>query len=309
MQQRTGRPDFSVTPPRGGYVWWYLDAVSDDGAYGITVIAFIGSVFSPYYALSRRFGAGDPLRHCTVNVALYGRTRRWAMTERAGGPAARGRDFIAIGRSGMSWGGNGLTVALSEVALPLPRRILGTVRLVPSSVESRVTALDAAGRHRWQPIAPCARVEVAMEQPNLSWSGPAYFDTNSGDRPLEADFDRWDWCRAPVPGGTVVLYDVDRPDGRTALAMRYAADGGVEDFEVPRRVALPRTAWRVGRTVCALDPVVRETLEDTPFYARSVVEGEVLGQRVTALHESLSLRRFSNPVVQAMLPFRMPRWG
>jgi carotenoid 1,2-hydratase len=32
----------------GGYAWWYLDALSDDGRHGLVVIAFIGSVFSPY---------------------------------------------------------------------------------------------------------------------------------------------------------------------------------------------------------------------------------------------------------------------
>ena len=73
--------------------------------------------------------------------------------------------------------------------------------------------LDSAGRHRWCPIAPCARVEVAMDRPALSWSGPAYFDTNNGDRPLEADFIRWDWSRMRLPGGTGILYDV-RAAGR-----------------------------------------------------------------------------------------------
>ena len=27
---------------------WYVDAISDDGRHGLTIIAFIGSVFSPY---------------------------------------------------------------------------------------------------------------------------------------------------------------------------------------------------------------------------------------------------------------------
>ncbi|MEP6836808.1 MAG: carotenoid 1,2-hydratase, partial [Bradyrhizobium sp.] len=54
-----------------GYAWWYVDALSDDGQYGITVIAFIGSVFSPYYAFARRKGPADPLNHCAINVAIY----------------------------------------------------------------------------------------------------------------------------------------------------------------------------------------------------------------------------------------------
>ena len=36
-----------MTPPHGGYVWWYVDALSDNGDNGITLIAFLGSVFSP----------------------------------------------------------------------------------------------------------------------------------------------------------------------------------------------------------------------------------------------------------------------
>jgi carotenoid 1,2-hydratase len=50
-----------------------------------------------------------------------------------------------------------------------------------------------------------------------------------------------------------------------------------------------------------------KTLEDTPFYARSIVASRVAGRPVTAMHESLSLERFALPVVQFMLPFRMPR--
>jgi carotenoid 1,2-hydratase len=48
-------------------------------------------------------------------------------------------------------------------------------------------------------------------------------------------------------------------------------------------------------------------LEDAPFYARSLLDGGYGGQPAAIMHESLSLRRFRQPIVQAMLPFRMPR--
>ena len=66
--------DLASTEPvgRDGYAWWYVDALSDDGQHGLTIIAFIGSVFSPYYAWARRRGPADPLNHCALNVALYG---------------------------------------------------------------------------------------------------------------------------------------------------------------------------------------------------------------------------------------------
>jgi carotenoid 1,2-hydratase len=266
-------------------------------------------VFSPYYAWARRRGAVDPLQHSALNVALYGKGKRWTMTERGASAVDRGPGFLSIGPSALSWDGTGLTVQIEEIGMPLPvpRRVRGTVRLYPSAVETRGLLLDSAGRHRWQPIAPCARVEVALDEPGVSWSGPAYFDTNAGDRPLEDDFIRWDWSRAPMPGGTAVLYDLERRDGPMSLALRYTDAGGVEDFVPPPSLALPATGWRVPRRIGLVAPSVVETLEDTPFYARSVVSGELLSEQVTAMHESLLMDRFTMPVVQAMLTCRMPR--
>ena len=37
-----GEPRFDQKVPDGGYLWWYVDAMSDDGQHGITLIAFVG---------------------------------------------------------------------------------------------------------------------------------------------------------------------------------------------------------------------------------------------------------------------------
>ncbi len=52
---------------------------------------------------------------------------------------------------------------------------------------------------------------------------------------------------------------------------------------------------------------VAKTLLDTPFYARSLVEHRIFGERAISMHESLDLTRFSKSYVKWMLPFRMPR--
>lgn len=71
---------------------------------------------------------------------------------------------------------------------------------------------------------------------------------------------------------------------------------------------LRRTGWRVARSVRSDGAAkIVKTLEDAPFYARSVLSAKLLGKPVTLIHESLSLDRFKMPLVQAMLPFRMPR--
>ena len=297
--------------PRG-YVWWYVDALSDDGRHGITLIAQVGSCFSPYYAWARRRGDSDPLNHNSLNVALYGECKRWSMTERGRSALRRDASWLAIGPSSLSWDGTSLTIRIDEVTVPLPSRIRGTVRVYPRAVAGQPYRLDNAGRHCWAPIAPCARVEVRLDRPSLRWAGSGYLDSNWGDEPLESAFQRWEWSRAVLnDGGTAVLYDVTQRDGdRPLLGLRFDPAGGVEPFEVPPHVRLPTTAWLVKRgTRVDLQRTARvtETLENTPFYARSVLATHLLGERVTAMHESVCLDRFSTRWVQAMLPFRIPR--
>ena len=314
-------PAFDTPVAPGGYVWWYVDALSDDGRHGLTVIAFLGSVFSPYYAWARhRHGAAavDPLDHCAVNVALYGRggtgPTRWTMTERGHEAVERGPRDLRIGPSTLRWQNERLVIALNEVGMPWPRRVRGTVTVHPLQCFRHPVVLSERGGHRWYPVAPAARVEVALDEPGLRWSGDAYVDSNRGDAPLEEAFGRWHWSRAHRGDGRAsVFYDVERP-GQPPLqvALGFAADGRVAEIERPPEQALPASRWRVARTTRSDPghaPKVVQTLTDAPFYARSLVEAHWSGERVTAVHESLSMPRFVAPWVQAMLPFRMPRGG
>jgi carotenoid 1,2-hydratase len=305
----------------GGYAWWYLDALSDDGQCGLTLIAFIGSVFSPYYAWARKRGRGlaDPFNHCALNVALYARPgsaapTAWTMTERARGAVQRSASSLVIGPSSMSWQGDTLHIRINERTVPWARQVKGEVRLYPSSGRlSESYALDAAGHHQWCPIAPCARVEVELDQPDLSWGGRGYLDSNWGTRPLADDFSHWDWSRAALKGRTAVLYDTTHRDGSTlSLAMEFDERGQAKKFYAPPPVDLAATSWRLARSTRSdrpLDAMVTQTLEDSPFYARSLLHTHLLGEDAVAVHESLSLTRWAQPVVQAMLPFRMPRRG
>lgn len=296
-----------------GYAWWYLDALSDDKRCGVTLIAFIGSVFSPYYAAAKRRGAADPREHCAFNLALYGAGgRRWILTERRSASVNQTIDALTIGRSAMSWDGRGLSIEIDETAVPIPRRVRGRVRLYPEAINRYAFELDGAGRHLWQPVAPIARVEVAFEQPSLKWRGAGYLDWNGGRRALEQDFASWQWSRASIAqGGAAVLYDVNRRIGGSfSLALSFSRGGALEHLSPPPRTALPPTRWRLPRDARAdrgYAPSVAETLEDTPFYARSVIKTRLFGEPVTAMHESLSLDRFRQGWVQMMLPFRMLR--
>ncbi len=287
-----------------------MDGLSDDGRFGITIIAFIGSVFSPYYAWS---GRDDPANHCAFNVVLYGRqTPGWAMTERTSKALNQSRHEISIGPSGLSWDGSSLTIHIDETTAPVPTPLRGTVTLQPEGISDTRFHLDTSGRHAWWPIAPCSRIRVAMDKPDLSWTGSGYFDTNAGDEPLESAFVYWTWSRAELPEGAAILYDVQRRDGTDlSLALTISPTGKVDRFEPPEPARLPSTPiWRVPRDTrvdAGHGAEVRRTFEDTPFYSRSEIRSHVKGYPVTAMHESLSLDRLKMPWVRMLLPFRMPR--
>ena len=271
----------------------------------------MGSVFSPYYAFARRRGPADPEKHCALNVALYGPGGRWSMTERGRRHVRRERDRFVIGPSEVVWDGDRLAIRFEEICAPVPKRLRGEARLTPGPLLGTAFAIDGAGRHEWRPIAPISRIEVDCESPALSWRGEAYFDCNWGDQPLENAFASWIWGRARTRGGATILYDVDRRRGpRLSLGLSIDEAGGFSSVAPPPVAASPRLLWGMKRPVWAdegASPRVAATLEDAPFYARSRVATRIAGEDVAMMHESLSLDRFVRPVVQAMLPFRMPR--
>lgn len=303
---------FDLPVGTDGYRWWYLDALSDDGQHGLTLIAFIGSVFSPYYAGARRRGPARAENYCALNVALYqAGSPRWALTERGEQQLRRSADTLSIGPSALRWTKHGLVITIDERCAPWPRRLRGELLLEGHFRDDLRFDLDADGRHQWGPIAASARITLALRQPQVVWTGHAYFDSNAGSVPLERDFRRWDWSRALLPdGSTAVYYDVDRRDGgNTLLGVRFDSQGTPVSLPVGARGRLPGTLWRVDRTTRL--PIqstrVLRTFEDTPFYARSLLDTVLEGAACKAVHESLDLDRFASRWVQCLLPFRMPR--
>ena len=304
-------PTFDDPVPDNGYRWWYIDAISDCGSYGIVVIAFVGSVFSPYYFRARRKASTNPEAHCALNVGIYGRrVGRWAMTERSERHVTRSATEFQVHRSRLTADAQQLSLSIDEVCVPLPRRIRGSIRVQSSASFGREYRLDDAGAHHWQPIAPAARIEVALERPCLHFEGRAYVDSNRGARALECDFAGWDWCRSHRAGGTRIDYHVvNRQGDERALALDFDATGNVRERGVSPGQAIAPTRWGIRRTVRHEQAAVRvvETLEDTPFYARTLLEMPGPDGPALAMHESLSLERFEQPWVRVLLPFRMPR--
>lgn len=266
-------------------------------------------MFSPYYKFS---GRGRPENHCAINVALNGpRGSAWAMTERPAHKLHRSADRFEVGPSSLRWTGTSWLVDIVERSFPLPYKVRGTVRITPEVTTDAGFLLDAAGRHRWQPVAPRAHVEVRMTDPAITWQGSGYFDSNFGEESLEDGFSEWHWSRAHLRNDVAVLYEGRNRDGTPFdLALRMDRQGTWHDVVQPAAHRLPRTGWLINRATRAdagSRPRVIRTWIDAPFYARSMLGTRLFGEDVRAVHESLSLARFRSPVVQSMLPYRMPR--
>ena len=245
-----------------------------------------------------------------MNVALYGRPRKWAMTERGRGALARDATTLTIGPSAMRWDGAALRIAIAETTVPLPTKLRGEVVVRPRGLTSAGFALDAAGRHRWRPLAPLCDVEVRFAAPDLSWRGTGYLDHNEGDEPLEAGFRSWMWTRFDAGDAARIFYDVVERDGAQRGLALSIAEGLISPTGAVAYHNLPATGWRVSRAVpCGPDgaPSLVSTLENAPFYARSTVRSLIDGREMDGVHETLSLTRLVHPAVRFMVPFRMPR--
>ena len=231
------------------------------------------------------------------------------MTERGRRHGARTRDRFTVGPSSVSFEDDRYLVHVNEITVPWLRRLRGEICLRAPHRFDTAWHLDAQGRHRWQPIAPSAELTVDFEAPDLRWRGSGYLDSNWGEEPLEKGFHGWHWSRAPVADGAILSYDAERRDGsRLDLGLRYRANGDIEIRDSAPDAGLPTTGWRVPRRIRSFGaPRVRHTAEDTPFYARTMVDGELEGARVQMMQESLDLDRFASRWVQTLLPFRMPR--
>lgn len=301
-------PDFSQPVPARGYQWWYVDATSEDLANHLVIIAFVGSVFSPFYKRAVHLREADPMDYCALNVALYSRPHpRWAMSEIRRDQVSRDPQCLSLAASSLQWREGRLVIDIDERTAPGRRALTGRVMVTPSFTTAREFALSVDKQHRWWPVCPSARVDVQFQKPATQWSGRGYFDINRGAAPLHEAFDAWHWSRTHHDDDTQLTYNATARSGEvTNLSLKVSADGVVSETQVHPEQALPASPiWRAPRAAhLGGSTSIVQTLEDTPFYARSLVRTDAAPLAIT-MHESLSLSRFRAGWVSALLPFRM----
>lgn len=251
----------SCAAARGGYAWWYIEAHDvAESRYGLTLIVFAGSVFSPHYALRlRRDQPACGLDFPAVHFALYERPERgrhlsqgrlWVMNEYPPSAFFADDHEVRVGNTRLRYHEGGVDVDIDEDTTRFfskpGDRVRAHLRIrtqmnIGSGLPPFRLGENAAGEaHFWQPIAPAATVDVELSCAGLSrrFAGHAYCDRNCGSGRLEATFRRWFWAHgvsaAPQPEA-LVMYQAQRLDNRVlSLSVRYppqphpAPDGGAE---------------------------------------------------------------------------------
>ncbi|WP_300038488.1 carotenoid 1,2-hydratase [uncultured Roseobacter sp.] len=283
--------------------------MSDCGTRAVSVIGFIGSVFSPWYRWS---GRKNPQNHVCINVATYGPGGRFTMTDRGQDALRQTASRFEVGPSMMRWENGQLIIDIDEVSgPPVISRIRGTITVTPSAITSVELPLTPDGAHIWRPFAPCSRIDVNIDRKGWQWQGEGYFDANFGSRALEEDFSYWTWGRYPTSRGATCFYDATRLDGsELAAGFRFGHDGQAFPIPLPPKTRLRRSLWAVARETRAdAGASARQTLNmlDAPFYSRSAVETVLDGERTVGVHEALDLKRFRSPLLKPMLAVRVPR--
>jgi len=267
----------------GAYEWWYVDALSPDGEWGVVVILFRGMPMSPAYLDDIDLGKGAPLDHCGYAVSVYHRTKRVAFA------------FREIPASDLHVPDHVFDVDTTLVDVPTSIRV---------RVEIQGTALTDSGSstsdHGWVLVAPRvkARVELALAENGItmaaaSWKGLAYRDHNFGPRPLHADFKDWLWGRVHAEDRTFVYLATPQAatpfqfcgeirEGATELLpwtdLRIETDHHrptIMGLVAPRRVTVVGTDpnGHQARLICQN----RYVVEDGPFYQRYLSEWSLDG--------------------------------
>ena len=285
-----------------------MDGLSDDGTKAVSVIAFIGSVFSPWYSWS---GRKNPHDFCSINIVTYGKGGRWTMTERRERHVKLTENSFRVGPSKLEWDGKKLVLEFSEITIPHFDKIEGCITVTPESVNDLEVLLKPDGTHIWRPFSPISRIEIKTNKKGWSWQGNAYLDGNFGTRALEQDFNYWTWSRLPFKDKCLTFYDADLVDGsNTNIALRFNKNGSVEEVEAPPLQPISKTKWlikRVARSDREFSPYQSRALLDAPFYSRSELVTQIDKEQTTGVHETLDMKRFTNPLIKPLLCAKIPR--
>lgn len=310
----------------GAYEWWYVDARSDDGAWGIVAILFRGMPMSPDYLSALAAGtAPAPADHCGFAVSIYHNGQRLLQV------------FRGVESNDTFFGTNQCDVRVGPCSLQRTSDdtwALHIDTLHPDS--SRRVVLDATFRrigtvvddaapftavHGWVLAAPLAEIDAHLAlseygtvKTSTAWHGTAYHDHNMGRRAMQEDFRTWLWGR--VHDGTSGMVYLATPDAAEPFAFAATLDErGITPWMRVHVTAGDRRLTMMGlraarRVVVEGDGGVvtiaqQRILDDGPFYRRYLAMFASGVTRHAGISEDMHVQRYRASWIR---PFLRTPW-
>jgi len=310
----------------GAYEWWYVDAQSDDGAWGVVAILFRGMPMSPDYLSALAAGSAPaPADHCGFAVSLYHNGQRLLQV------------FRGVDSSDTFFGTAHCDVRVGPCTLHRTSDDTWTLHVDTHHQDSpRCVILDATFRrigrvvddaapftavHGWVLAAPLAKIdahltlsEYGIVKTSTAWHGTAYHDHNMGRRAMQEDFRTWLWGR--VHDGTSGMVYLATPDAVEPFT--YAAtldERGITPWmqvgvtaEVRRLTMMGLRAAR--RVVVKGDGGVvtiaqHRILDDGPFYRRYLAMFASGATHLAGISEDMHVQRYRASWIR---PFLRTPW-
>ncbi len=234
--------DRALLEARGGFLWWYVDLVDQNGD-GLVLIWSFGLPFLPGYASAARRGRARPAgQRPSLNISVYrgGELDFYLLQEYAPEAARWAGD-------GEVWqfGDSRIEASIEDGRMLLRAQLDCPVRGSAQRLQGHVEVDGVCRRphitesaltnphHDWTPrLGPArGRAHLAHGDDTFVLSGRAYHDRNGGARPLhELGIDYWLWGRVPIDERELIYYLLWPTDAAEPVVMglEIDADGHTE---------------------------------------------------------------------------------
>jgi len=274
----------------GGFAWWYVDAVDNEGN-GCVVVWSFGLPFLPgsrnrARARSRpsvHFAAFRNFQPQIYQLTLYDEGE--AEVDIASGSGAIGRSSFLVSE----------TADETQVKMELDEPMSGTKeRLrVSLSLVGRRVGLEVGSRsstHQWVPRAVTANVDLTVSGEEWGHGLSGYFDSNAGSVGLhELGIRDWSWGRLRFGKETLIYYELNSEQGDRECHLFLDGPLGLRSVSGSLRPGAHRRGRYGARAARQIDIKtpdfscqisVAAVIDDGPFYQRFLLRGqsESLGQ-------------------------------
>jgi hypothetical protein len=291
------RLDRTLLEAPGGFLWWYVDLVDDNGN-GLVLIWSFGLPFLPGYASRARQGrAQTPAERPSLNLSIYrgGELDFYLLQEYQPGEVSWSptEDVWQFGETRIETSVEGgrlhLGADLDCAVQGSSERLVGRIEL-DGVCRKPGGEVDQASHHDWTPrLGPArGRCDIAHADHRWQLQGRAYHDRNGGSLPLhDIGIDYWLWGRVPQEDRELIYYLLwaDGDARPVCKGLSIDADGTTElydDLEVELRGERKNMGGLIWWETIALfrGDQLWLTVENTdvvdsgPFYMRYLTQAE-----------------------------------